>query len=474
MSLSTSQESILTPYKQFWPGQKDFLHIKDPTVTLDVALYQGGFGSGKTWIGSLLGIILAHKYPGIVGLVLAKTYPMVRDTTMATYFDHLKAFEMTRGIHYDFNKSESRIDFKNGSQILFRHLQDPEKIKSLNAGFVEVEEASQITKADFDMTLSRLRQVGIPRKRWFGHTNPEATKGWVHKIFVEQNTGIVAFGDEKLHIRRIISPTTDNKALSEIYVESLRHQYDPEYYKIYVLGQDGDYTRGLVSYSFSELNVRNTEYKRDLTLYLSCDFNVDPMSWVLAHRYNGEYHFFDEIVVEGSNIDESVREVIRRYPDHLGGIVITGDASGNNRDVCTPDVGGTSYTQMLNTFNQMRYPGKIRVDVRSANPLIADRVAAWNAMVCNADGVRRVVIDPRCKWLIYNLQNLKYKEGTGIIDKPTTHQISKDRSLKFLTHIFDAASYLVERYDPVTLRPSDKTKGKVIVPDALTNYLKGR
>ena len=51
--------------------QKEFIEIPHSNQ-LDVAIYQGGFGSGKTWCGSLLGILLARKYPGCRGLVGAK------------------------------------------------------------------------------------------------------------------------------------------------------------------------------------------------------------------------------------------------------------------------------------------------------------------------------------------------------------------------------------------------------------------
>ena len=65
-------------------------------LDMDVCVYQGGFGSGKTWAGSLLGVLLALKFPGITGLVGAQTYSLVRDTTLSTYFEHLENFGMQR------------------------------------------------------------------------------------------------------------------------------------------------------------------------------------------------------------------------------------------------------------------------------------------------------------------------------------------------------------------------------------------
>ena len=45
------------------PKQKEFLEVPHDEG-LDVAIYQVGFGSGKTFSGSLLGLLLCRKYPG--------------------------------------------------------------------------------------------------------------------------------------------------------------------------------------------------------------------------------------------------------------------------------------------------------------------------------------------------------------------------------------------------------------------------
>ena len=98
-------------------AQREFLEIPH-NYSLDVAVYQGGYGSGKTFSGSLLGILLAIKYPGIRGLVGAQTYTLVRDTTLQTYFEHLENFGFVEGEDYDWSASLQKLTFKNGSEIL--------------------------------------------------------------------------------------------------------------------------------------------------------------------------------------------------------------------------------------------------------------------------------------------------------------------------------------------------------------------
>ena len=235
------------------PAQKEFL-LNVGNYPRDIALYQGGYGSGKTFCGSLLGILLCLKYPGVTGLVGAQTYTLLRDTTLKQYFEHLDNMGFVAGYHYEYTKSEETLRFKNGSEILFRHLQEPNKLKSLNLAFVELEEMSDTPESTFKMLLSRLRQTIKPewkkkgfKYRLFGHTNPEASKGWIYKYFVEEKPE---------NYRLIQAPTTQNKFLSPDYVESLKAAYDEEYYRINVLGEFGDYTSGLVVKNFSSENIK--------------------------------------------------------------------------------------------------------------------------------------------------------------------------------------------------------------------------
>ena len=138
-------------------AQREFLEIPH-SYSMDVAVYQGGYGSGKTFAGSLLGILLSLKFPGIRGLVGAQTYTLVRDTTLQSYFEHLDSMGFVLGADYKWISADQKIVFYNGSEILFRHFDEPNKLKSLNLGFVEIEEMSDIPYDTFKMLLARLRQ----------------------------------------------------------------------------------------------------------------------------------------------------------------------------------------------------------------------------------------------------------------------------------------------------------------------------
>lgn len=422
-------------------AQRKFLEIPH-NYTLDVAVYQGGYGSGKTFSGSLLGILLALKFPKIRGLVGAQTYTLVRDTTLQSYFEHFDNFEFVKGKDYDWVSTEQKIVFPNGSEILFRHFDEPNKLKSLNLGFVEIEEMSDIPYDTFKMLLARLRQRKCDNwknftYRLFGHTNPEISQGWIYKTF---------FVNPPENYRVILAPTTQNIYLPKDFCSELKKLYDERYYNIFVLGHTGDYCENLVVKDFTDENIKEIPYQDDLDLYISCDFNVDPMCWVLAHKTDDKVFYFDEIVLENTTTAKTCDEFFSRYSEHKGNIIVNGDASGDNR-TCTSEY--TNYVIIKKKLQSYGYDADIRI--KAFNPPIKNRIAAFNAKVRNANGDVCLYISPKCEKLLYNIRNLKYIVGSSKIDVPTFSQIKQNKELKFLSHPFDAASYLVDFYWPIVL-----------------------
>lgn len=420
--------------------QKKFLEVSHDKE-LDVCVYQGGFGSGKTWAGSLLGTLLCLKFPGINGLCGAQTYSLVRDTTLNAYFEHFEHFDLKEGRDWQFVKSQQKIVFKNGSNILFRHFDEPNKLKSLNLGFAEIEEMSDIPEATFKMLLGRMRQK--KKKSWknfkyriFGHTNPQSRKGWIYKTF---------YNSKKPNYRLIQAPSTENIYLPKDFCDNLKSVYDETYYKRNVLGEFDDENCALVVPNFSKENIQKINYLEFCDLHITCDFNVDPMCWILAHRDAQKVYFFDEIVLENTTTTHTCEEFARRYTNHKGKIIINGDASGDNR-TCVSEY--TNYMLIRNFFSQ-RMKRNVEFNLRQFNPPIKNRVAAFCSMIKSMDGQRRILIDSKCEKLIYNLENLKYREGGSAIDIPTYWAIKNNKELKFLSHPFDAASYLVEYYYPI-------------------------
>lgn len=299
-----------------------------------------------------------------------------------------------------------------------------------------VDEGTLIPQSFFKQLLNRCSVKG---SRIFITTNPDSPVHYLYNDYIsnKKRANIVEVWEFFL---------SDNPNLSTEYTSFISNAYSGIEYERFVLGR-WKVTEGLIVKNFSRENIKELNYIPDETLHITCDFNVDPMCWILAHKSSNKVYFFDEIVLENCTTVDAVDEFYSRYPRHKGEIVINGDASGKNRSTNSQF---TNYATMLNRLSALGYR-RARLRIRGFNPPIKSRIAAWNHKIRKPDGVVGVYISPKCKWLIYNLESLKWKEGTSQIDLPTVSQIKSNQVLKFLGHPFDAASYLVDFYWPIRL-----------------------
>ena len=161
-------------------------------------------------------------------------------------------------------------------------------------------------------------------------------------------------------------------------------------------------------------------------LLVGMDFNINPMTAVVAQKVGGQCHVSAEIVLPNSNTFQMMEELLRRYPQHRG--MVHPDPSGAARKTSAA-VGQTDHVII-------RQAGW---DVYTVRPYpIVDRINSVNAMFQNANGQRRLFIDRQCKTLIRALDSLTFKAGTHLPDKSTG-----------LDHITDALGYLVMGVSPM-------------------------
>jgi hypothetical protein len=99
----------------------------------------------------------------------------------------------------------------------------------------------------------------------------------------------------------ILAQPFENRFLLERipdYYERLRHSYDSKFYQQEVLGDYLHLNAGRVYDSFDRNeNVKDVEMVEQAPLLWSLDFNVDPMSSVVAQVVGDCVYVFDEIVL---------------------------------------------------------------------------------------------------------------------------------------------------------------------------------
>ena len=197
MWLTTEFKLLPAQYKFCYGFDDNKLHEVDEDgnekIYQDVSLYQGGVGSGKTYIGSLRGLLFALGWGGSRGLVGAKSQDLLDNTTKRKYLEHMELIGLKEGVHWWYSDRKNTINFVNGSSIRFRTLSDWEQFMSEEFTWIEFEEASFIEEIVFRKLITRLRQQKKPEwndyyRSIFLHTNPQGKRGWLYKLFINSKS----------------------------------------------------------------------------------------------------------------------------------------------------------------------------------------------------------------------------------------------------------------------------------------------
>ena len=144
-------------------------------------LYSGWMGAGKSRILCEKAWHLALTYPGITVGVFRKVAASLPATTLRTFLRDVMQLEQIRA----WNLTERWYELRNGSRIYFLGLDPdtvtgvPSKIGSLELAWAGVDEAVEVTAADWMMLLGRLRDPRIPFHQLAAATNPAYPKHWL-------------------------------------------------------------------------------------------------------------------------------------------------------------------------------------------------------------------------------------------------------------------------------------------------------
>jgi hypothetical protein len=344
---------------------------------------------------------------------------MLRDATQAALIEIL---ERNR-IPHEWNRGESYLRLsETRSRILFRAVEEFERLRGTNLAWFGLDELTYAPREAWLRLEGRLRDPKATRLCGFAVWTPKGFD-WVHERFV----GSPVEGYETVQAR----PFENQFLLERVpdYYQRLKHSYDGRFYEQEVLGEYLELTAGRVYFAFSRAgNVAEVEVAEGRPLLWALDFNVDPMSSIVAQMDGDEVRVLDEIVLGRASTYDACAEFANRFAEHAGGLVIYADASGARRQTS-----GTTDVDILKTFVSERAYGEVRFRIPKANPAVRDRVTLMNSKLESAAGERKLVVHPRCKELIKDFDQVMYKENSQVIDK--------DRDPK-RTHLSDALGYL--------------------------------
>jgi len=214
------------------------------------------------------------------------------------------------------------------------------------------------------------------------------------------------------------------------FYERLKDSYDEKFYQQEVLGSYLSMDGGRVYTAFDRTtHIRDMAVTPFEPLLWTLDFNVDPMSSLIAQKVRGVVRVVGEIVIRHGTTKQACEQFLKRFPRHDAGVVVFGDASGYQQQTS----GVTDY-DMIRDYFAVHANVKVKYRAPRSNPSVRERINLTNRELKSASGLIGVLVDPECKELIKDLEQVCYKADTNEIDK------NRDR---MRTHLSDALGYLL-------------------------------
>lgn len=194
----------------------------------------GGAGSGKSVFAVQRFLYRLLTLPLCNILVVRAVAATNRDSTYALFRQVISKWGLSE--LFSCKDSDLRISCANGNSVIFKGLDDTEKLKSITFPKGEltdiwIEEASEVLEEDFNQLDVRLRGKGA-HKQMVLTFNPVSVLHWLKLRFFDRK-------DPRALVLK--STYKDNQFLDEDYKRTLEgyKDTDPYYYSVYCLGEWG-------------------------------------------------------------------------------------------------------------------------------------------------------------------------------------------------------------------------------------------
>ncbi len=393
---------------------------------------------GKTEL-ALADIIRAALIPNQVIWYVAPT----NEQSKAIVWDRLK--EATQPLwSKPPHESTRRIDVRSGSRIFLKGAFKPGSLRGHGVDLIVLDEFA-----------------GFPEQAWRQVFRPTLADRQGRALFISTPEGRNHFydfferGNNPAHAewRSFHFTTAQSGLISEDELRSVAEDLDPNSFRQELEAEFGAIGLHRVYTSFDrEVNVKPLEFDPERYLLWCLDFNVDPMCTLLAQAFDdGTVHVLDEIVIKPNATTElacrafveKIKPLIPKisYIHMPLNVRIYADSSGRQRRTSS---NVTDWAIIQDFFKLWVGTVKPNYHILEVNPLVRDRVNAVNSMLRNRAGGHRLFIDPKCKELIRDFEEVSWEldsagNSTGDIDKSDHTR----------THMSDALGYFIaHKYSP--------------------------
>ena len=332
--------------------------------------------------------------------------------------------ELTVFLEYDGIKSE----------ITVLGLDAPARIEGMpwNGGILD--EYGNMKKDTFDANIFPALAdregwcwlIGVPEGRNHYYEKALFATGNAIPVSIPKSGGVVTSSDPEWGYYNWFS----SDILSPKMIESARNLLDERTYKQEMEGQFVSYG-GQLYYSFDSdcINDLVAKHNPNEALYLTCDFNKNPMAWSVAQiDYMGSkkrLKVIDDInQLNNAKTHAGALQFVKQFKEHREKVVIvTGDAANNyesHRDFTT------DYMIIKSTLQKHGWQVMLKVPTHNAN--INNRVNIVNSLFEHG----RCYINSKVKLLALDLERNESDNSGG-----------KDKTDPMQTHASDNFDYLV-------------------------------
>jgi hypothetical protein len=367
---------------------------------------------GKTHL-SIRQLCYHAKEPDSTVWYVAPTYRQAKQIVWRKLKNKLQDLRWTKKV----NESELSIELKNGSIISLKGADNADSLRGVGLDYLVMDEFADI---DPEAWYEVLRPTLADREGgalFIG--TPKGLGNWAHDLF-----NMPSEQPEQWSSYQFTTIEGGNVKPEEI--EAARKDLDERTFRQEFLATFETYA-GRIYYAFDRKgNVLTIEPLDTSILHIGIDFNIDPMSAVIAVRLKDTLYVIDEIRMFSSNTQELVAEIAARYPNSR--VWAYPDPASRQRKT---SAGGVTDLTILQNANYV-------VKCPTSHTPVRDRINAVNSRLKDSTGVRHLFISPKCKYTIEGLERQTYREGTVQPDKESGYD-----------HQMDALGYMVDYQFPI-------------------------
>lgn len=397
---------------QLHPGQFEVFRTKSRFKVV-----VAGRRWGKTQLAKTAIIKMAKIRKRLIWYV-APTYGMARDIMWQEMLDSIPRKWVKK-----LNETRLSIYLVNGTTIILKGADKPDSLRGVGLHFLVLDEFqdmrpevwTQVLRPTLASTGGHVMFIGTPKS--FNHLYDVWSKGQSQE---NRDSGQWY----SWQFPTIMSPFIPNEE-----IEAARRDMDPKSFK-QEFEASFETMSGRVYYGFDRhTHVGEYKFNPRLPIWIGQDFNIDPMSSVILQpQENGEVWAVDELILYGSNTEETCDELEKRYWRYIKQITMYPDPAG----------GARQHARGETDLDIFREKGFIRIKYRRKHPPVADRVNSVNRVLKASDGSIILRVDDSCRTLIDSLEQTIYKKGSRDIDKK-----------QGVEHITDALGYCIDLQYPV-------------------------